>query len=65
MGFIKGKSTVTNLIIYVQHLLYGLEFQRQINTACTDFSKSFDRVSHGVLLAKYSGYRTIFQPMIG
>lgn len=50
-GFVKGKSTVNNLLTYVQHLIKGLESQ-QVNAIYTDFSKAFDRVTHKGLLAK-------------
>lgn len=51
-GFEKGKSTCTNLALYVSELLEGIESGGQMDAIYTDFSKAFDRVHHDILLRK-------------
>ena len=48
-GFIKGRSTVTNLVCKTQFICEKLEHQRQVDVIYTDFS-AFDRLDHGILL---------------
>lgn len=51
-GFVAGRSTTTNLTIFCNHVLNGLEKGLQYDVIYTDFSKAFDRVNHEVLLTK-------------
>lgn len=51
-GFIKGRSTSTNLTIFVNYVLSNFEKNSQTDTIFTDFAKAFDRVSHKLLLHK-------------
>jgi hypothetical protein len=51
-GFVKGRSTLTNLMIYEDHLMRAFAEKSQVDTVYTDFSKAFDRVPHDVLLHK-------------
>lgn len=51
-GFIKGRSTVTNLLVYTESLSEALEDRCQVDSVYTDFSKAFDRVQHEILLHK-------------
>lgn len=51
-GFCKHKSTTTNLVQYEVDLLEVLERGGQVDSIYTDFSKAFDRVNFGLLLAK-------------
>lgn len=52
-GFIKGRSTVTNLLVYQSDLLEFLVVGCQVDTLYTDFYKAFDRVDHRLLIAKF------------
>jgi len=51
-GFLKGKSTVTNLIVFCQFLSESLSVVNQVDVVYTDFSKAFDRVGHAILCSK-------------
>nr|CAI5852317.1 unnamed protein product [Callosobruchus analis] len=53
-GFIKGRSTVENLVSYKTDLLEALEKGHQVDAIYTDFSKAFDRVNFDILLSKLS-----------
>lgn len=51
-GFIKGRSTNTNLAIFTNDVLRGMEGGFQVDVIYTDFEKAFDRVDHNILLRK-------------
>lgn len=51
-GFIKGRSTNTNLGIFVSDVFEGMNDGCQVDVVYTDFSKAFDRVDHVILLYK-------------
>ena len=51
-GFVRGRSTVSNLVSYETALLDALEGGSQVDAIYTDFSKAFDRVNHDLLVAK-------------
>lgn len=53
-GFIKARSTLTNLVSFVEDLAAGVDRGRSYDAIYTDFSKAFDRVSHEMLLHKLS-----------
>lgn len=55
-GFIKGRSTLSNLLEYVHNVVEGIANGGQIDTIFTDFSKAFDKVSHNILLQKLRNY---------
>ncbi|CAK1592771.1 unnamed protein product [Parnassius mnemosyne] len=55
-GFVKNRSTITNLISYVGFLTEKVDTQLQVDAIYTDFSKAFDRVCHRTLLHKLSNY---------
>lgn len=48
-GFIKGRSTVTNLVEFSSFCLNELERGNQVDCVYTDFTKAFDKLSHKVL----------------
>lgn len=55
-GFMKRKSTSTNLLEFTSSAIKRIEKGSQIDTIYTDFSKAFDRISHSILLYKLERY---------
>jgi Reverse transcriptase (RNA-dependent DNA polymerase)/Endonuclease-reverse transcriptase len=53
-GFMKNRSTVTNLMEYASFVLNAIEKGWQVDSVYTDFSKAFDRVRHQLLLEEMS-----------
>lgn len=51
-GFVKSRSTVTNLTCLTQHVSEVLDEGGQVDVIYTDFSKAFDRIDHGIILSK-------------
>jgi Reverse transcriptase (RNA-dependent DNA polymerase) len=51
-GFLSGRSTVTNLMLYQKNILDAFEKRCQVHSIYTDFSKAFDRVNHSLLINK-------------
>lgn len=51
-GFMKGRSTYTNLIEFVNFANGVIESGSQVDVIYTDFSKAFDRIRHTHLIAK-------------
>ena len=51
-GFMKGRSTSTNLLLFSNFLRLNIQAKRQVDCIYTDFKKAFDRVDHNVLIAK-------------
>lgn len=51
-GFMKGRSTTTNLLCVTQYICEILDDQSQADVVYTDFSKAFDRLDHKMLLNK-------------
>lgn len=49
-GFMKGRSTTTNLVCITQYISEVLDDQGQVDVVYTDFSKAFDRLLHSILL---------------
>lgn len=49
-GFIKERSTVTNLLLYTNFLFESMDQRTQVDVIYTDFQKAFDKVDHDVLL---------------
>lgn len=56
-GFVRRRSTITNLIVYVSDLFDNMDSNEQSDSVYTDFRKAFDRVDHKILLEKiaYNG----------
>jgi hypothetical protein len=48
-GFVKGRSTVSNLVKFTNGVNGEIEDGWQVDGGYTDFSKAFDRVLHGLL----------------
>jgi hypothetical protein len=53
-GFLKNRSTITNLLEYASFVLNSIEDGNQVDSIYTDFSKVFDRVRHQLLLNEMS-----------
>ncbi|KAL0839920.1 hypothetical protein ABMA28_016536 [Loxostege sticticalis] len=58
-GFVKQRSTVTNLLIFTNMLFEKVDDGAQVDVIYTDFKKAFDRVDHEILLNKiaFNGIR--------
>lgn len=61
-GFVKGKSTITNLLEFSHFCSNAIEDKSQVDLVITDFSKAFDKLSHSVLINKLNtiGFNTNF-----
>jgi hypothetical protein len=58
-GFMKNRSTVTNLLEYASFVLNSTEEGWQVDSVYMDFSKAFDRVRHQLVTGgNVCGYRT-------
>lgn len=55
-GFVKNKSTITNLLEYKNYLCNAFAKSEQVDSIYTDFSKAFDKVPHDLLCAKLERY---------
>lgn len=55
-GFVPGRSTTTNLVSVTQNICQVLDAGGQLDVIYTDFSRAFDTIDHGVLLAKLSSF---------
>jgi hypothetical protein len=53
-GFVKGRSTVSNLVENSCFVLNAFEDGCQVYSVYTDFSKAFDRFQHCLVLHKMS-----------
>lgn len=51
-GFVRHRSTVTNLVLYTTYIFENLDKNKQTDSVYTDFRKAFDRVDHKILLEK-------------
>lgn len=55
-GFMRGRSTVTNLAIFTQYVSDALDARRQVDVVYLDFQKAFDQLDHYILLQKMKYY---------
>jgi hypothetical protein len=55
-GFIKSKSTVTNLVTYLNDVLPSVCSQGQFDCVYFDLSQAFDKVPHTLLLNKLNNF---------
>lgn len=51
-GFMRGRSTTTNLVTFTDSVTAGMDSGGQVDAVYTDYSKAFDRIDHTILLAK-------------
>ena len=58
-GFVKRRSTITNLMSFTSDLFLALDNNIQTDSIYTDFRKAFDSVDHKILLQKlaFNGIR--------
>lgn len=58
-GFVKRRSTTTNLMVFTNFLFENMDRQVQVDAVYTDFRKAFDKVDHSILLEKlaFNGIR--------
>lgn len=61
-GFLKSRSTTTNLVEFVSFTLKALENGNEVDMVSTDFSKAFDKISHSLIVFKLSslGFEPLF-----
>lgn len=51
-GFVKKRSTTTNLMMFTHTVIDKFERKRQVDAIYVDFSKAFDKVPHDLAIAK-------------
>jgi ribonuclease P/MRP protein subunit RPP40 len=51
-GFRKGRSCLSQLLLYYDYILQKLEAGENVDIIYLDFAKAFDKVDHGILLHK-------------
>lgn len=51
-GFLKGRSTTTNLVLLSDYLTKCMAQRSQVDVIYTDYSKAFDRLDHVMLMRK-------------
>lgn len=51
-GFMKGRSTATNLACFISDLVDAVDRGSPVDVIYTDFSKAFDKVDHKLLVKK-------------
>ena len=66
-GFLKGKSTVANLLLFSNYVNTSFEGHTQVDAIFIDYSKAFDSVNHKRLCQKlYNiGIRGLLHQWIG
>lgn len=55
-GFISGRSVLTNLATFTQHISEVIDGRGQVDVVYMDFSRAFDRIDHSLLLHKLAYY---------
>ncbi|PKU38337.1 rna-directed dna polymerase from mobile element jockey-like [Limosa lapponica baueri] len=55
-GFMKGRSCLTNLISFCDHVTHLLDARKAVDVVYLNFGKAFDTVPHSVLLEKLANH---------
>ena len=55
-GFVRNRSTVSNLLLYKNYLCSSFATNGQTDSIYMDFRKAFDKVDHSILCRKLWGY---------
>ncbi|XP_046681804.1 uncharacterized protein LOC124368609 [Homalodisca vitripennis] len=55
-GFLKGRSTTTNLLMFQEYIMSAFANSSQVDCIYLDFSKAFDKINHSLLISKLEGY---------
>jgi hypothetical protein len=55
-GFVKNRSTLSNLLLYKNYLCKAFASGGQVDAVYLDFSKAFDKVNHYLLCLKLAHY---------
>lgn len=55
-GFVRGRSTVTNLCEYTEFVSGALDRRLQVDVVYTDLSNAFDKVNHCILIQKLQSF---------
>jgi hypothetical protein len=58
-GFMKSRSTATNLVTFVEDLSEAVDARLEVDVIYTDLSKAFDRVPHNLLFKKLYNFGII------
>ena len=62
LGFLAGKSSITNLVYFTKYVVDSMEAGYQVDVIYTHFSKAFDKVNHNILIGKL-GYTVKFSQL--
>ena len=55
-GFLKGRSTTTNLVSLTQFIAENIDAKSQVDVIYTDFARAFDNVNFNILLEKLRSF---------
>lgn len=55
-GFVRGKSTISNLLLFQEYVLSAFRRNEQVDAVYIDMAKAFDKVDHAILISKLKGY---------
>lgn len=55
-GFIPGRSTCSNLVSYIEHVIEAVDSNKQVDAIYTDICKAFEKVLHDILIRKLAAY---------
>ena len=62
-GFLRGRSTVTQLLEVYHNIIETVASRKEVDTIYLDLSKAFDKVPHSLLLLKLNSYGISGSPL--